>query len=161
MGASQVPLVWKSVHEYGQGTVSRQSHRTDSLQWIHGLTAVNPFCVISEKQCPGHIYGLISKPRVPVKFPRPTKNFKSVKLPIFKKRNWTWTWQGHCFSQVQVIQSIHGFTAVNPFCVISEKQCPGHIYGPISKPRVPVKFSWPTENFKSVMLPVFKKKNWT
>ena len=56
----------------------------------------------------------------------------------------------NCYSRVQVIQSIHGFTAVNPFCVISKKQCPGHIYGPISKPRVPVKFPRPKKIFKSV-----------
>ena len=72
----------------------------------------------------------------------------------FQGKNWTKTWQGHGFSRIRLSsQSMDWLKRV-----IGEKQCPGHIYGPISKPRVPVKFSWPTKNFKSVMLPIFKKK---
>ena len=78
MGTSQVPMVLKSAYKYGQGTVSLQIRLTQickSVGWYK----------IREKQCHGHIYGPISKPRLPVKFPWPKENFKTLMLPILKK----------------------------------------------------------------------------
>ena len=82
MGTSQVPLVLKLARPIDMARALSQSKPTD---WIDSDLQIRG---IQEKQCPGYIYGQISKSRVPFTFPWSRKNFKIIMLPIFDKRNW-------------------------------------------------------------------------